>query len=382
MMTYNVDTNDNLTNGAFGEVLGYKFDQWGKIKQVYVHFFDEECGKNRRKNFPDLQSQYNGKSVTPIERMEFRYSLSKKKRNTVNATAYQYPLRLAFAATAHKVQGQTIKKPNFLVADLRKVREAAQAYVVLSRVQSLDQLFLIGDACIDKIYPSIIAMKELDRMNAIAFNLQDNPQNIIVSCNVRSLDKNFAEFANATIVTNAENVCLQETWTKDHQSDKPIPNLTNEHSKKSHPNSAGRGKGILTMFDEAHSLFEKDVKNAFYQMTKITSQKRDIINIYRSHGANNLTFKEDLKYLIDKKKDTIIVGDFNICFKKNPNHEVFKMLIDLGFQQLISQPTHIDGGTIDLVFTFCSDKMVKYEVVQQAQFFLDHDIISVRYLIL
>ena len=72
--------------------------------------------------------------------MEFQFSLSRKKKSTaVNATAYQFPLKLAFAATAHKVQGQTIKKPNFLVADLRKVREAAQAYVILSRVQTIDQ---------------------------------------------------------------------------------------------------------------------------------------------------------------------------------------------------------------------------------------------------
>ena len=51
MMTYNIDTCDCLTNGAFGEVVGFKFDHLGGIKQVYVHFYDEDCGKNRRKNF-------------------------------------------------------------------------------------------------------------------------------------------------------------------------------------------------------------------------------------------------------------------------------------------------------------------------------------------
>ena len=87
------------------------------------------------------------------------------------------------------MQGQTVKKPNFLVADLRKVREAAQAYVVLSRVQSLDQLFLIGDACVDKIYPSLAAMEELKRMNSIALNLQKDQQNILVTGILRNLQK-------------------------------------------------------------------------------------------------------------------------------------------------------------------------------------------------
>ena len=51
MLTYNIDTCDSLTNGAFGEVLGYRFDKNRAIKQVYVHFYDEDCGKMRRKVF-------------------------------------------------------------------------------------------------------------------------------------------------------------------------------------------------------------------------------------------------------------------------------------------------------------------------------------------
>ena len=58
MMTYNVDTCDSLTNGAFGEVMGFKLDDQGNVKQVYVHFFDEDCGKNRRKNFLNVQSHF------------------------------------------------------------------------------------------------------------------------------------------------------------------------------------------------------------------------------------------------------------------------------------------------------------------------------------
>ena len=114
-------------------------------------------------------------------------------------------------------------------------------------------------------------------------------------------------------------------------------------------------------------------------MTRITSESCNIINVYRSRGANTLTFKEDLQKLIDMKHHTLVIGDFNICYRKNPNHEIFKMLIDLGFRQLVHKPTHIDGGTIDLVFSLCPDQEIKYHVRQRAHFFLDHDIISVRY---
>ena len=201
MMTFNVDTCDSLTNGAFGEVVGFKFNKEGKVKQVYVHFYDEDCGKTRRKNYVSLQSCFPGKNVTPIDLMEFQFSLSKKKKNLAkNATAYQFPLKLAFAATAHKIQGQTIKKPNFLVADLRKVREAAQAYVILSRVQAIDQLFLIESACIDKIYASTIALEEVQRMTDAALNLKVHEANSILSCNIRRLKTNISKFSQSSQV--------------------------------------------------------------------------------------------------------------------------------------------------------------------------------------
>ena len=89
------------------------------------------------------------------------------------------------------------------------------------------------------------------------------------------------------------------------------------------------------------------MKNALYQMTKITSESWDVINIYRSRGANTLTFSDDLQKLIDTKCHTIVIEDFNICYRKNPNHEIFKMLKGLGFHQLVLQP-NIDGGIVDL----------------------------------
>ena len=101
MLTYNLNTFDCLTNGALGEVIGFNFNKDGRIKEVYVLFHDDDCGKEKRKNFVALQQKYPGKNVTPIEMMEFQYSISKKGNNR-NATAIQFPLKLAFAATAHK----------------------------------------------------------------------------------------------------------------------------------------------------------------------------------------------------------------------------------------------------------------------------------------
>ena len=372
MMTYNVDTCDSLTNGAFGEVLGYKFDKNGLVKQVFVHFYDKDCGKGRRRNFSQLQTQFPGKNVTPVDLMEFQYSLS-KKGNDATATVIQFPLKLAFAATAHKVQGQTVKKPNYLVVDLRKVREAAQAYVILSRVQALCQLFILEEVCAHTIRANDRAMEELDRMKSIALNLKQDSRPSFISCNIRSTSKNFHDFSKATGVKEAEVLCIQETWLA---SSAIYANLLEDQGFKQHNNSVGRGRGITTFY-KSHFEVEEDVTKPDYQMTKLRSDFIDIINVYRSTGGDNKDFIEDLCSLLNSKKQTLILGDMNICYNSENTNKVFVMLQNLGFKQLVKYPSHLEGRLIDHVFYYCPDGGVSYKVLQQAQYYTDHDLIKV-----
>ena len=51
VLTYNIDTIDSLTNGAFGEVIGMDFEKSGEVSRVIVHFYDEKCGYEKRKNY-------------------------------------------------------------------------------------------------------------------------------------------------------------------------------------------------------------------------------------------------------------------------------------------------------------------------------------------
>ena len=71
MLTYNIDTCDSLTNGAFGEVVGLDLDSNGQMKEVFVHFFNPECGQEARKNLMILQKRFPGKNVIGIKPIEF-----------------------------------------------------------------------------------------------------------------------------------------------------------------------------------------------------------------------------------------------------------------------------------------------------------------------
>ena len=367
VLTHNLDTSDCLTNGAFGEILGFKFNQNRSIQTVFVHFYDKDIGKERRKNCTEIQKMFPGKNVTPIELLEFSYSLSRKKNNTSSsAIAIQFPLKLAFAATSHKIQGQTVKKPNNLVVDLRTVREPAQAYVILSRVQALSQLFILDSVCPKKIFASTEAMEELNKMAKKADKYTKKMNNSIISCNIRSIQKNLQNFTSTSAFKKAGVICLQETWLN------PLfPATYFLVGWQQHVNSVGRGKGIITFYQHGYS-WDEDITNENYQMSKIKSETQDIINVYRSANANNNNFIEDLKHLININKDVLILGDFNICYKSQYQNKIFGELRGIGFQQLVQIPTHTEGGLIDLIFFYSTDRKSVPSAIQQSQFFTDH----------
>lgn len=113
MLTYNI--NPYLVNGSRGIVTGFTPE-----------------------NYPIVQ--FVGEKVTVIKPIKF--SLHHTLRNgKVICVGYaiQIPLKIAYALTIHTCQGATLDCASI---DLRETFEYGQAYTALSRVRSLDGLFL------------------------------------------------------------------------------------------------------------------------------------------------------------------------------------------------------------------------------------------------
>ena len=109
MLLVNMDFNRGLINGSCGTVMSFE-DNTITVK------FD------------------NGViSAVPKHKFEYYY------HDKIAAERTQYPLRLAYGITIHKSQGMTLDK---LVVDCSRIFERGQAYVAMSRVRTLDGLYI------------------------------------------------------------------------------------------------------------------------------------------------------------------------------------------------------------------------------------------------
>ena len=126
----------------------------------------------------------------------------------------------------------------------------------------------------------------VDRMNTVSEGTSQVSKRAIISCNIRSINKNFENFVTSSTSKQAQVICLQETWM-DPLS--PQIDLMENEGLQQHNNSIGKGKGITTFYKYIY-FWVGDVTNANYQLTKLKSDAMDVINVYRSVGAKHNDF--------------------------------------------------------------------------------------------
>ena len=75
-----------------------------KMRYILVKFDNKKVGRVQRQKFKFLSSKCDLSEATPIERVSFSYTLGDTSKNhAARATVLQFPLKLSWALTAHKV---------------------------------------------------------------------------------------------------------------------------------------------------------------------------------------------------------------------------------------------------------------------------------------
>ena len=144
MIISNIDIKDSLVNGSLGIILDIKQKE-EQVLSVIVAFDDPKAGIEQRQRHRGDCFQYTEKNGVPIYRNLQKYQIPHRKnfkKHSATCQLKQFPLKLAWALTGHKVQGITIKKPNKLVVHGHPKMPPSMYYVMFSRAQDIEQVYV------------------------------------------------------------------------------------------------------------------------------------------------------------------------------------------------------------------------------------------------
>ena len=245
-------------------------------------------------------------------------------------------------------QGITVFPPKGVSTDLNECFQAAMAYVILSRITDIQQLFL-KDFDQAKIYCNTLAKAEALRLRARAINFQQTEWDTakkgsvrICTLNARSLQKHYEDLIKDEFIIKSDIICIQESWLEEDLKD-PINSF---HHFYVH----GRSKGV-TLMTRTKPLYVVPFQSDNCSFLKATYSDFEIMNLYRFASSTNIEqFTAEVLSHLDTSKTTVLLTDSNLDYLKSPGNHFSSSLKDMGFQQIITKSTHILGGLLDQVY--------------------------------
>ena len=225
------------------------------------------------------------------------------------------------------------------------------------------------------MYTSMVALRELDRLNEISKNRkisewEDKNKGIlrITSLNSRSLNKHYEDIRSDTPLLKSDIICLQETWLEEDTNieDLKIPDYD------LHLNSKGKEKGIAIYFKQEIFKHIKDIKQENMQLSKFESSIIDIVVIYRSQDGNYIELRQNIESMTEGKKPELVIGDLNFCYQNHSSNPIKKYFNENDFSQLIQEPTHIEGNLLDHAYKRDTRQIYEYSTETHSKYYSDH----------
>ncbi len=365
MVTRNLDVEDGLCNGCFGKIshiVSKTKDGVDTVHMLGLQLDNPNAGKKHRKRVQGEEDDF-----VYIERSE--ESLRK------GAVRRQFPIKLAYACTAHKVQGMTMENA---VVSLKKIFEPGMAYVALSRTTSLRGLH-ITDFNEKKIYADATVTASLESMTRASFDgimplLQhvresDLDQTLkIIHHNTEGLSSHIEDIRCHHELLLSDILCMTETHltgslvTPHVQLEGYNAFMRNRHvSYSTHQEIAKKAGGGVAIYCKEHisaqpRQYVQNVTDLEYVVIKVDSPiKATIAAVYRPPHYKFEEFSKNLKSLLDyldmvDEHPTLICGDFNedlLCAGKKTVLELFQ---SKGYTQLITTATTKKNTLLDHMY--------------------------------
>ena len=368
MLVSNIDVADCLSNGQLGTLVDTVKGANGVVKWLMIKFKNVNVGKEWRQRHPGLAEIYPG--CTGVEKLSWDYNLKEEGPRHINI--YQFPIKVAFAVTAHKIQGQSILKPAKVAIDLAGIKSSSQAYVMLSRVEDIQQIGIMGEFKDSSVRIDKNALAELQKMNERSMNRNPTPWRDgkaavrIAALNVMNLRHNHKYLVEDPTLKFADIVCLSETWLSNGEEGFSMGGYDVAY------NSVGEGKGVAAFYKAEIFHHRAECRLGRAQMIMFESPAADVIVIYCSKGQSLEEVADKVDEWRDPAKMTVVCGDINVCLKKEERNKLTVELESMGFAQLNEEATHVAGGHIDHMYV-TKEAAGKTSLERYTPFYSDHD---------
>ena len=385
MLTYNIDVSDGLSNGATGTV-SHIILLGNTVITILVEFDDPKVGIKARR-----LSQYRNDhpNSVPITRHEATFNIGVRK--CINATRRQFPLRLSWASTIHKVQGLTTDS---IVVSFEGKFFPGQAYVALSRVRRLSGLYILKfDPA--QIHVDCAVSKEMERMREnpiICINEMKESDQLhlkVSHLNIRGVKSHIDDLTVDPLVKQSNVLCLCETFLQANdklngsiigRNDMDIFRMERTSSVLSE-NQSGSGGVLLAAQKELSpvhlaSNISKHLEYVAVQL-KHNSNKLLIISLYRPPSGKVNRFLQEIDQVLSdtnaQNSDCIIVGDFNEDLLST-SCPILAYFQSKKFHQKTDAPTRDSGSLLD--HTYTSGNLNVNSLSVHDTYYSDHDFVS------
>ncbi|KAM9770972.1 uncharacterized protein ACBT44_004651 isoform 1-T2 [Syngnathus typhle] len=356
MLTRNFDVQAGLCNGTFGKIVELvNYPNEARVKKVGLEL-DHVSNTARAAN------------RVYIDRQE-------EKLKKPGVTRRQFPIKLAFACTIHKVQGMTTSEA---AVSLKGVFEHGMGYVALSRVTSLSGLHILhmderrlhanpeitaalaemAEDSLESVMPLLHVMPSVDRANHL----------VVVHHNTEGLSCHVQDIRCHHELHFADVLCFTETHLQGSVADGRacLEGFTMFHRNRrdSYTNcpdlatKLGGGVGICVKSHIAaqEKKYIQGVTDIEFVVVKLEAPLNVLIAaVYRPPGNSLRTFLPSLgnllRYLeVMDHHQILVCGDFN----EDMLSASFKPILDLfrstGYTQLITTATTDKNTLLDLIF--------------------------------
>ncbi|XP_005755922.1 ATP-dependent DNA helicase PIF1 [Pundamilia nyererei] len=367
MIIRNLDVEDGLVNGTFGTITNIVTatqDGPKTVNLIGLTLDNENSGQKFRRKI-----QGSSDNLVYIEKCEECTS----KKGVVRR---QFPMKLAFACTAHKVQGMTMESA---VVCLKRVFEPGMAYVALSRTTSLKGLY-ITDFDEKKIYADPAITDALKNMRHASFEnarplLQflksvdpTVPTLTIIHHNAQGLPTHMEDMRCHHELSLADVLCITET----HLSGSSVSprfqleqyNMATRNRHVSYTNHTdmanvnGGGVAIYynTILTAESRKYLQNVTDLEFVVVKVESPVTALIaTVYRPPNYSHVRFLPQMLCLLDSlemmnHQPIIVCGDFNEDLMSRGKKPIQELLQSRGYAQLITAATTEKHTLIDHIY--------------------------------